>query len=297
MIDRIFVKIVFYNNFYTSRVDIFSTPVISTILTALNFNQQHYVTYERGSDNPDSLRRTFRQSKLQYELLEFAYHCRRAQDEGSPTTSNTRRKRKCNEYKTYSDRNLLCASFEKFKIFQKEISWCIIKNAQCLSQYSSENNRFCYVNSMNEMNMVGTSPTNLETQMDLESYDDGYDGDEEDEHRTINDECYGKNYVLGYMKVFSNSAKESYIHSLNYKNKHNLHKHIIIYFDVTRYYQRYSAHIFRITFQRQEQVIDLSLSSITKNDKEDDERLKEIEGLLCDEIVSSEQSMYQNVEI
>lgn len=81
MTNRVFIKIVFRNNPFNSKIDIYSLPIISTILNSLDmvdcFTQpstaKEYLYYERGIDYPDNLRCTYERNGYQFELFEFAY--------------------------------------------------------------------------------------------------------------------------------------------------------------------------------------------------------------------------------
>lgn len=339
MIDRIFVKIIFFNNYFAAKIDVFSSPVISAVLSSLNGGSgivvngggttNEHITYDRGSLNPEALRLVYDECGTQFELFEFAYYYSEPTQQpgagGNKAFGLSRRKRKQDNYRTYSHRYLPYGSPFQFLRFQKELSWCIVHYANQLSQLTSENNRYCYVNTTTNSSIISTSNYTLDHMkkmasrihdIDTELYlsnncnattaadnDDINDNNNNNEDDTI-DKIRKKTShnketdaaspipateaVFGYMKVFSNSAKISYIKSLNYKNKYNLYKHIIVYFDVAKYYQRYSSQIFRISFRNQEQIIEQSFdyqsSDVNNTSDEDEERFRELKNLLCKEV-------------
>lgn len=270
MMEKTFIKIIFENNIFDSTIDIFSLPIVSILISpppSSSVNHS-YLRYENGADNPDVLRCDYNGTGIQYELIEFSYKRQQQQQQSSssksssstsaPSSSVSRSKRKYFEHggrrRVVRTRNI---SFDEFK---KEISWCIIKNALLLHRLDHQNSRYCYVNKTKGVYMITTSLLK------------------------IRDIIFDNMMVGGYMKVFSSSAKKSYIASLNYRNPINLKRHKIIHFDVAKYCQVNSVSIFRLTLDSQIYAINRDLK--TRND--DDEKLKSIQDILCDEEMISD---------
>ena len=265
MIEREFIKVVFLNNPFNLEIDVFSLPIISTILTSFDNPHQEYIKYERGSDFPFNLRNNYSKPRYQYELFEFAYQ-RHHYPGYDILDNNNNTKDSCeyewNKFSTSCDHGKL----DKYK---KEISWCVFQNSRRLHKIGSNNTRYCYVNTKKNINIVTTSPCAIakfeETCLDIETTDESSD----------------PNNILGYMKVFSTSAKNSYISSLNYRNCFNLFNHIMLYFDIKKYCQMNSAQIFKIPFNVQVKIINLGMYSLENENRNNDKKIdnkKEEEG-------------------
>lgn len=264
MIEREFIKVVFYNNPFNLQIDVFSLPIISTILTSFDNPHQEYIKYERGSDYPCNLRNTYRRYGYQYELFEFAYQRQCATNIAIDDSD--------------WDQHFGTASCDHGQLdkYKKEISWCVFQNARQLHKIGSENTRYCYVNTKKNINIVTASPCAIakfeETCIDIETTNNGGNAD--------------TNNTLGYMKIFSTSAKNAYISSLNYRNCFNLFNHIMLYFDVQKYYQMNSAQIFLIPFNVQLNIINID-NEKELSEKEEYDRFENIQTLLYDEVLSS----------
>ena len=336
MVDRVFVKLVFYNNSFNSDVDVLSLPILSTILSSFEFIPQSYIRYERGSDYPDNLRYT--NPRLQFELFEFAYQCYTKSFDGTTTTSQSsgsstrssspikntacstpdsdhqqrpqqrKRKyinilRKC--HRKQQQRQLKST----FINFQKEIAWCLVKNARILSRIGNQDNRYCYVNTRKNISTVATclshilrrdggetiytencggtksyigktvikttslSPPQSPSSSSSSSLSSSVvvlGGRNDDPFTDLNNLLDTTSYniesndtteaTIGYMKLFSGNTKHTYISSLNYRNIPNLYNHIIVYFDVLKYFQLNSENIFQIPLHIQIQCISDSLA-------------------------------------
>lgn len=349
MVDRVFVKLVFYNNSFNSDVDVLSLPILSTILSSFEFSPQSYIRYERGSDYPDNLRYT--NPRLQFELFEFAYQCYTKSFDGTTTTSHSsgsstgssspignteystpgsdqqqrqqqrKRKyvnilRKCHrkQQQQQQQRQQLKSTFINF---QKEIAWCLVKNARILSRIGNQDNRYCYVNTRKNISTVATCLSHILRRDGGETiYTENYcggvggvggvrggtksyigktvikttslsspqspssssssssvlllGGRNDDPFTDLNNLLDTTSYnieskdateaTIGYMKLFSGNTKHTYISSLNYRNLPNLYNHIIVYFDVLKYFQLNSENIFQIPLHIQIQCISDSLA-------------------------------------
>lgn len=227
------IKIVFTNNVFKECVDIFSLPVISAILTSPNLPPEDHLHYERGSDYPHNLRNTFRRGdRIQYELVELVYRrCQRAPGDTPPTREPKRRRR------------IHTPATSGLEVFRKEITYCVLQNSGLLHLGNRQTNRFCYVNS-GDVNMYGVSSSR--PPLALQDFLDGVGPTK-------------PGTVGGYVKIFSNAAKRSYLESLNYRHLHqpgvndkfpaehslpHLQNHLIVYFDVQKYYVLNNAYIF-----------------------------------------------------
>lgn len=216
MVERVFVKIVFINNHYENMVDILCFPVISVVLSSLNMTPYSHVVYQRGSQSPRDLADTY-DNRIQYKLFEFVQQ-HKAGDEimlTPPPLSNesspVQKKRKYNECTAYTS-----AKYEKL---QKELSSCIFRNFRQLAHIGNNENRYCYVDTEHNISRVTTSKIELPL-----------------------DPTY--NTLYGFLKIYSHTSQRLYMQSLNYRNMINLYNHIIVYFDVTKYHQKYSENIF-----------------------------------------------------
>lgn len=279
MIEREFIKVVFINNPFNLQIDVFSLPIISTILTSIDNPNQEFIRYERGSDFPNNLRNNYKRFGYQYELFEFGY-----QRTDSRWTSTIDNNNNSNGYEWNKCTSCDNGQLDKYK---KEIAWCVFKNSRRLNKIGSNSTRYCYVNTKKNIHIVTTSPCAIakfeETCLDIESTTEKTD----------------VNNILGYMKVFSTSAKNSYISSLNYRNSFNLFNHIMLYFDIKKYYQMNSAQIFSIPFNMQINIINSAMSSNeseyeddddVKFNKKEDDKFENVQILLYDEVLSSSES-------
>lgn len=252
MIDRVFLKIVFLNNSYRDKIDVFSLPVFSSILDAIDLVDQDHVRYECGNKFPQHLRCTYNEyeHQLQYELFEFVFTNNTATTAAAATTTTgpgirrSNRKRKCvsiassaattttsNPNNTPSRTSPIIVDGGR-EAFKKEMAWCVVKNWRRLCQGGFGDARLAMVNSFNNTTTVALS------QYDIAQTEDTFES-------LIND-FQGTNGVVGYMKMFSSSSKSMYLNSINYRNTVNLSKHIIMYFDVSRYQELNSEQIFKI---------------------------------------------------
>lgn len=231
MIEKALVKIVFLNNSFQSEVDIFSYPIISTILstfdmiilgTNINYcdNIQHYLSFERGSDNPRKFRQTNPKYVTQFELFELVFQYR---SNYQTTTRISKRK-----HSTMSHRLV-----DTIDTLKKELSWCITKNYKQLVNIDNTQNRYCLVNT-NDMN-ANKVVTSLNDYPHMQNIRDEID---------LNCQSHG---IQGYMKIFAQNAKHVYLASLNYRNNLNLSSRLIVYFDIMKYFQLNTENIFRLS--------------------------------------------------
>lgn len=300
MVNKIFVKIVFINNNFESKIDVFSVPIISTVVSVFdqykeipssNNNNNNYIRYERGSDNPDSLRRDYSSTNIQYELFEFAYKSFSNASNTIPRTRYLERRKRFHKQRRNRGIN------SGVEMFKREISWCVIKNSNFLCQSDNNSNRFCHVNTTKGINSVSTSLCDfMYLNFDIENLDNNNSNDNNNNNNNNQDFYNGCRDILGYMKVFSKSAKLAYINSLNYRNIINLYNHIIVYFDVSKYYYFNSCQIFKIPFETQINIINRDLLLDNNGDNDDkvnndineniyEEKLDNLENLLCEEVL------------
>lgn len=150
---------------------------------------------------------------------------------------------------------------EHLKNYQQKISWSIVKNTQMLFDTGFRYDRYCYT-----------------------------DG------RMSTREIYGDS--SSYMKIFSRDNKITHISNLNFRNMHNLHNHLIVYFDVAHYYHlKANNHIFKITFTKNGSSNNNDDNCKRKKwtddddededdeeeDEKDEDNIYDINRLLCDE--------------
>lgn len=294
MIDRVFIKIVFLDNNFNALIDVLSLPVISAVLSSTEMRHQDHIEYHRGSECPKNLANTYNQQTIQYKLFEVVYQRRRR-----PTTAT--RKYKCSPLSTtpppsstesspmvrlsrprkrrhiMTTTTAIDVSTSSTK-FHKELVWCIFNNFGILSRLGDTENRYCYVDDANDVSMIASSSVQLPAMdpqqiipIPMEDDDDGEDSDDDD--------CF-----VGYMKIFSNRSQRIYFQSLNYRNMVNLHNHIIVYFNVAKYYQYNSENIFHLPPALQFHNINKMLANQTDADAY--ENLKEIENMLEQEVLS-----------
>lgn len=281
-IKRVYLKVVFINNCFFAPVDVFSLPVMSAIINSLNFKKDRHIQYEYGHCNPATLRSTD-EEYAQYELIEFSYHDDSVFKEsssiemsdrttpqitasdvcsGSRTEARYLRRRRASPM--YTTKTVSRCSSSSLQNFVKDLSFCILRHYDELSAIDPVENRFCYINSTDNMSTVGISQTSIYKDLfDFESfkYDDIHNRCPENNRTdTVTDARVNGN-TLGYMKVYSCTSKKAYVSSLNYNNTFNLFNHIIMYFDVTKYAKLYTGQIFKIPFNTQMDVIEQDLAS------------------------------------
>lgn len=271
MLERVLIKLVFCNNFTktSDKIDVFSLPIISTILTPNNPAHQGYLRYERAYDFPDSLRNTYEREGLQFELFEFAYRPSgdssaanfKADEDASgaaflpsPDTPKKSRKRKS----TNTPATAIGGDNADFESFKKEVTWSIFQNYRLLSEVSSDTSRCCFLNVINSKQNATVSRVPL----------------------------YAEN-TMGYMRVFSSRAKKAYLTSLNYRNSLSLLNHYIMFFDVEKYHLWNSSQIFRMS---DDSASGTNINILVKIAAENEERkeLQNIQEYLCDHNISEE---------
>lgn len=313
-IERVLLKIVFLNNSFRDKVDVFSSPVFSSILAALDLQPQEHVRYECGSKFPQHLRCTYTneydQPQFQYELFEFVHYYNAVASTTTTVIATTddnnndndnymaviptgiRRSKRCgtkrkriafNKTKNATSATIpvvataittttttdvtpkanKCGGHHPDTIssstagtewanreaFKKEIAWCVVKNWTRLCQSGGGDTRLAFINSFGNVSNVILSQCDIfqveDTFENLANDIEWMDGSSE------RGGGGGGDGVLGYMKMFSASNKGMYLKSINYRNIINLSKHIIMYFDVGRYYERNVEQIFRTPLSSQ----------------------------------------------
>lgn len=271
MLRTKFIKLVLENSNKSLNqiVDIFSLPVIESILSGLDkSSEKPYIRYEHGSIHSLNMCCTYDVKQgNQFELFEFTYIC--------PTTTQTKTTSSvdCSNGTYLPSRkrsSASCASTatqhgdiqERFK---KEILWNIMQNSQRLDQLGYSDSRFCYVNTSTNKHKVFSSLF-----MDIDVND-------------LITKYTDVNHIEGYMKIFSPSAKIIHLSSLNYRHRLNLHNYIIVYFDIAKYHQSCFHQIFRTPYATHMEIIETALSN--KNNENNKNLTKLLENLLCTEIM------------
>lgn len=213
-------------------VDILSFPIISAVISSLDMTPNDHIEYHRGSESPASFSNV-EHDRLQFRCFEFVYNLKGNGTSTPPSSAESspiQRKRKS----TTTLPSIVGAS--KYERFQKEMIWCIFKNYRYLSHVGDTENRYCYIDPRHNIALATTNNDNIPT-------------------------IYATStQVVGTLKIFSNSSQIFYIKSLNYRNMLNLYNHIIVYFDVAKYYRRNSENIFGVHCDLLVQNIDRSMN-------------------------------------
>lgn len=121
--ERVFVKIIFENNTFNYLIDILSLPVISIVISSLDYSSRSiaysHIRYGYALEFPDHLKRI---DKNQFELIEFMIE---------RPTIRKRKNSKCIENHLLS--------------YQQKISWSLLKNTQTLINIGCNYDRYCYI--------------------------------------------------------------------------------------------------------------------------------------------------------
>lgn len=206
-VERFFIKIIFEENNFHSIIDVLSLPVLSTVLSALEFvkfipinagRQRQLVNPYTQYEHPiahikENKAADFSTSCQQYELFEFAIEHKNT---AAVDQKASRKRRKYNNM----DNDVGTIGDDIFLSFQQSISWAILKNFQQLVSMTKSEDRYCYVDgSVSNMDLC----------------EEG----------------------VSYMKIFSRRNKLQHILNLNYRNKFSIYNHMNVYFNVANFYK------------------------------------------------------------
>lgn len=258
-------------------------PVISAVLTAA-FDRTtvancDYLQCDQASMFPDNFRCINRKCcSNSFELFEFTH---RTCPDGLPTPPPSEHSSPCDVVPGSSTsspptprKRRMCTPTMtralKADNFRRDISAAILQNSRRLGQLSPGGVENRYIYAVDDSEITANSdaklsgPTTLVTTQ-LQDMGD-YDG--------------------GYMRIFSRSARRNYLNSLNYRNMMNLGNHWVLQFSVAKYFQHNYDNIFHLPGQIQLQYIRPLVDYRTANDEQAYDKLKSIEKLLSDEVLS-----------
>lgn len=264
MVESTFIKLVFTDNkIMGHHINVLSMPMLSTILSAA-FDRRpcEYLRYEQASENPENFKCVNRKccNYYMYELIEITYDNGIEVEVDTPPSST--HSSPCDRKRKYCRHD---KSLHKAKQFRRDLSAALMTNARRLAQISPTGieNRYCYINTANDSTVITTQ------------FQEIFPADVDEEES------------LGYMRIYSMTAKRNYLGSLNYRNTLNLTNHWVVYFSVAKYYQHNYDNIFHLPGQLQLQCIRAGIDYKTSTDQQTYQKLKNIESLLSAEVLSS----------